>query len=276
MTISSTYTLANNIKMPCLGLGVYKSDSGNETEQAVRHALDLGYRLIDTAAYYENEASVGKAIRKSGVSRDMVFVTTKLWNDDQGFESTLKAFDESINKMELDYIDLYMIHWPVPKKFMDSYKALEKLYQEGRVKAIGVSNFTSNHLQTLIDSFEIKPMVNQCEFHPRLVQTELLEFCKTNDIVFQSWAPLMRGQILDNDIIKTIGNVHNKSTAQIVLRWHLQKGIAIIPKSVHVNRIKENSELFDFKLNDEQMAKISELHNNTRTGAHPDNFMDHF
>ncbi|WLD91567.1 aldo/keto reductase [Alkalihalobacillus sp. AL-G] len=270
--IKGTTTLHNGLKMPWLGFGVFKVEEGNEVIQSVKWALEAGYRSIDTAAIYRNEEGVGRAIRESGISREDLFITTKVWNKAQGFESTLGAFEKSMNKLGLDYLDLYLIHWPVEGKFKETWKAMEKLYKEGRVKAIGVSNFQVHHLKDLIEDAEIKPMVNQVEFHPHLTQQELRTFCREQNIQMEAWSPLMHGKLLDHPALKEISNKYGKSPAQVILRWDLQHGIVTIPKSVNEHRIHENANLFDFKLTEEEMSRIDGLNRNERFGPDPDNF----
>ncbi|TCJ89631.1 UNVERIFIED_ORG: diketogulonate reductase-like aldo/keto reductase [Anoxybacillus amylolyticus] len=265
-------TLHNGVKMPWVGLGVYKVKEGEEVRSAVRTALEIGYRHVDTAAFYENEEGVGQAIRESGIPRKQVFVTTKVWNTDQGYETTLKAFDKSLKKLGFDYVDLYLVHWPVKGKYKETYKALEKLYKDGYVRAIGVSNFHIHHLQDVLADCEIKPMVNQVEYHPRLTQKELLTFCRENGIQLEAWSPLMRGEILSEPTIIDIGRKYGKTPAQVVLRWDLQHGVVTIPKSVTPARIKENADIFDFSLTDEEMKQIDALNLNKRVGPDPDNF----
>lgn len=274
--IQSATELHNGVKMPVLGLGVYKADNGREVIQAIHDAFEAGYRHIDTASFYENEKGVGEAIRSSGINRDEIFVTTKVWNDDQGFDATIKAFDLSLSKLQTDYVDLYLIHWPVPGKFFETWKALEQLYKQGKVRAIGVSNFLIHHLQEVITRSQIKPMVVQNEFHPRLVQQPLLDFCQKNEIQYEAWSPLMRGRILQNAILEKIGRKHGITPAQVVLRWDLQKGVVTIPKSVHKERIKENADIFNFTLSEQEVREIDSLETAERTGADPDDFMDHF
>ena len=274
--ISTCWELANGVKMPYLGLGVYKAKNGEEVINSINYALNAGYRLIDTAAFYKNEEGVGEGIKRGNVVREDLFVTSKLWIDDQGRDETRKAFEDSLNRLGLEYLDLYLIHWPVPGKYLDSWKVLQELYSEGKVKAIGVSNCLQHHLGSIEELGGVQPMVLQNEFHPRLIQQELIDYCKKNDIQYQAWSPLMRGDILNNKLIEKIAGKYQKSVAQIVLRWDLQKGVASIPKSVHKKRIIENSEIFDFSLNAEEVAGIDSLENNIRTGAHPDHFMEHF
>ncbi|WP_281364060.1 aldo/keto reductase [Thermoactinomyces mirandus] len=258
--------------MPWLGLGVWKAQVGEEVENAVKAALKTGYRSIDTAAVYKNEEGVGNALAEAEVPREELFITTKVWNDDQGYETTLKAFEESRRKLGLEYIDLYLIHWPVKGKYKETWKAMEKLYKEGLVRAIGVSNFHIHHLKDLISEAEIKPMVNQVEFHPYLTQQELLSFCKEEQIQMEAWSPLMQGEFVRVDLLKELAEKYGKTPAQIVLRWDLQHGVVTIPKSVKAHRIQENADLFDFELSREDMNCLDGLNRNHRFGPDPDNF----
>ncbi len=274
--INHKCTLYNGVKMPVLGLGVYKSKNGKEVISAVKHAFEAGYRLIDTASFYNNEQGVGEALRNSAIPREKIFITSKVWNSDHGFDSTLQAFDSSLNRLGLDYLDLYLIHWPVPGKFLETWKALENLYNDNRVKAIGVCNCLKHHLEEIIGQGSIKPMVLQNEFHPRLVQQPLVDYCQENQIQYQGWSPLMRGKILDNPKLRDLSEKYKKTVAQIILRWDLQKGVATIPKSVHRDRIIENTKIFDFEITKDDIEIIDSLDKGERTGAHPDNFMSHF
>lgn len=270
--IKGTVTLANGVEMPYLGLGVYLAKEGNEVINACRYALDAGYRHIDTASLYENEKGVGLAVKQSGIPRNEIFITTKVWNSDQGYESTLRAFDQSLKKLDSGYIDLYLVHWPVKGKYKETWRALEKIYKDGKVKAIGVSNFLKHQLEDLLTSVEIVPMVNQVEFHPYAVQQDLIDFCHARNIRFEAWSPLMQGKIFEIDTLKKIASKYNRSVAQIVLRWDLQKGVITIPKSVRQEIIISNSQLFDFELSAEDMKTIDSLDKNQRVGAHPDHF----
>jgi diketogulonate reductase-like aldo/keto reductase len=275
--LQSTTTLHNGIKMPWFGLGVFKVEEGSEVVNSVKAAIDAGYRSIDTAAIYGNEEGVGKAIAESNVPREELFITTKVWNSAQGYESTLLAFEESMKKLGLEYLDLYLIHWPVPKlnKYKETWRALEKLYKDGRIRAIGVSNFKEHHLKDLLETCEIKPMVNQVEYHPRLTQTSLHEFCKQNEIQLEAWSPLMQGGLFEEPTLNEIANKYNKSVAQIILRWDLQNEVVTIPKSIKPHRIQENADIFDFQISEEDMNKISSLNQDQRVGSDPDE-MDKF
>ena len=273
-SITATTTLSNGVKMPWFGLGVFQVEDGEEVIHSVKSALKHGYRSIDTAAIYKNEEGVGQAIKESGVPREEIFVTSKLWNADQGYESTLKAFDTTLEKLGMEYLDLYLIHWPVPSqgKYVETWKALEKLYKDGRVRAIGVSNFKTHHLKEVIKEGEITPMVDQVEFHPHLAQTELRDFCKQEGIQLEAWSPLKQGQLLDDPLLKEIGEKYGKSPAQVIIRWDLQSGVVTIPKSVHEERIVQNADVFDFELSAEDMEKINGMNKEERIGADPDDF----
>ncbi|PPB02353.1 aldo/keto reductase [Brevibacillus laterosporus] len=271
LRITDGATLANGVVKPWVGLGVYKADDGAEVEQAIRMALEAGYRSIDTAAIYENEAGVGKAIRDSKIPREEIFVTTKVWNTEQGYESTLQAFDTSLQKLGLDYIDLYLVHWPVPGKYKETWRALETLYKKGLVRSIGVSNFHIHHLEDLLSVCEVKPMLNQIEMHPYLIQEELRQYCEQHGIYVEAWRPLMRGN-LEVPLLQEMAERHQKTPAQIVLRWDLQHKVLVIPKSVRKERIIENAGLFDFELTDEDMAMLDSLNRDQRFGPDPDHF----
>ena len=263
--------LNNGVEMPQLGFGVWQV-ADDEAERAVGTALEAGYRSIDTAAIYGNEEGTGKAIASSGLPRAELFVTTKLWNADQGYDSTLRAFDTSLKKLGLEYVDLYLIHWPMPERgtFVDTYKAFEKLYEEGRAKAIGVSNFLPEHLATLLEATSVVPAVNQIELHPQLQQRAAREVHAEHGIVTEAWSPLGSGKgLLDVPAIVAIARKHERTPAQVVLRWHLQLGNIVIPKSVTPSRIKENIEVFDFSLDDEDLGAISALDEERRLGSNP-------
>lgn len=278
VSLKDTTTLHNGVKMPWFGLGVYKAKEGEEVIQAVKAAIKNGYIAIDTAALYENEEGVGQAIKESGVPREELFVTSKVWNTDQGYESTLKAFETSLNKLGFDYLDLYLIHWPGPdaNKYWETWKALEKLYKDGRVRAIGVCNFHIHHLEDLIAHSEIKPMVNQVEYHPNLTQTALRDFCRKEGIQLEAWAPLKRGDLFNDPVIIEIAQKHNKTAAQVILRWDLQNEVVTIPKSVKEERIISNADVFDFELSAADMEKISCLNKDSRVGPNPDTMTNGF
>ncbi|MGE7877543.1 aldo/keto reductase [Peribacillus muralis] len=269
-------TLHNGVEMPWFGLGVFKVEEGPELVNAVKAAIKHGYRSIDTAAIYQNEEGVGQGIREglkeAGLTREDLFVTSKVWNADLGYESTIAAYEKSLTKLGLEYLDLYLIHWPVEGKYKDAWRALETLYKEGKVKAIGVSNFQIHHLEAVMKDANVKPMVNQVECHPRLTQKELQAFCKEQGIQLEAWSPLMQGELLDNEELQAIATKHGKSVAQVILRWDLQNGIVTIPKSTKEHRIVENSSVFDFELTEEEMSQIDGLNQNHRVGPNPDNF----
>ncbi|PEC80105.1 aldo/keto reductase [Bacillus cereus] len=274
--LQSKTVLNNGVEMPWFGLGVFKVEDGPELVEAVKSAIKAGYRSIDTAAIYGNEKAVGEGIRagikEAGISREDLFITSKVWNSDQGYETTLAAYEESLKKLELDYLDLYLVHWPVEGKYKDTWRALETLYKEKRVRAIGVSNFQIHHLQDVMKDAEIKPMINQVEYHPRLTQKELQAFCKEQGIQMEAWSPLMQGQLLDNETLQEIAEKHGKTTAQVTLRWDLQNGVITIPKSTKEHRIIANADIFNFELTKEDMEKIDALNQNHRVGPDPDNF----
>lgn len=262
--------LKNGVDMPVLGFGTFKVENGDITVQAVKDALEVGYRHIDCAAIYGNEDSVGKALKESNVKREDIFITSKVWNTKQGYEKTKLAFNKTLEDLGIDYLDLYLIHWPKSLN-KETWRALEDLYSEGKVRAIGVSNFKIHHLKELMEDAKITPMVNQVEYHPELVQEELVNFCKENGIQIEAWGPLMQGKVFEIDLFKDLSKKYNKSISQIVLRWDLQMGVVTIPKSVKLDRIKENSDIFDFEISKEDMNKIKELNIGKRIGPDPDN-----
>lgn len=272
LDIDARAVLSNGVEMPWLGLGVFRSADGTEVEQAISWALEMGYRSVDTAAIYGNEAGTGRALRASGLPREAYFVTTKVWNSAQGYDATLRAFDESMGKLGLDVLDLYLIHWPVKDRYKETWRAFEHLYTDGRVRAIGVSNFLVHHLEDLLASAEIAPMVNQVEFHPRLMQRPLLEFCRAHGIQLEAWSPIMKGRFDGMPELLDIAEKHERTPAQILLRWDLQHGVITIPKSVRRERIAENAAIFDFRLDDEDMARLDAMDRGERIGPDPDNF----
>lgn len=274
--LQDTTALHNGVNMPWLGLGVFQVEEGSELIQAVKSAIAHGYRSIDTAAIYQNETGVGQAIKEAlqdnNLSREELFVTSKVWTADMGYEETIAAYEASLAKLGLEYLDLYLIHWPVKGKYKETWRALETLYKEGRVKAIGVSNFQIHHLEDVMKDAEIKPMVNQVELHPYLSQQALLSFCKEQGIQLEAWSPLMQGQLLDQPVLKQIAAKYSKSVAQVIIRWDLQRGIITIPKSTKEHRIIENVDVFDFLLTEEDMNLINALNQDQRVGPDPDNF----
>ncbi|WIG46266.1 glyoxal/methylglyoxal reductase [Bacillus halotolerans] len=272
-SLKDTVKLHNGVEMPWFGLGVFKVENGSEATESVKAAIKNGYRSIDTAAVYKNEEGVGIGIKESGVAREELFITSKVWNEDQGYDTTLAAFEKSLERLQLDYLDLYLIHWPGKDKYKDTWRALEKLYKDGKIRAIGVSNFQVHHLEELLKDAEIKPMVNQVEFHPRLTQKELRDYCKEQGIQLEAWSPLMQGQLLDNEVLTQIAEKYNKSVAQVILRWDLQHEVVTIPKSIKEHRIIENADIFDFELSQEDMDKIDALNQDERVGPNPDELL---
>lgn len=265
--------LNNGVEIPQVGLGVWQAAEGSEVEEAVRASLEAGYRLIDTAAIYGNEVGVGKAIKAGGVPREELFITTKLWNANHAYDDALRAFDESLSKLDCGYIDLYLIHWPLPMegKFTQAWKALEKLYNDKRVRSIGVSNFKPQHLDELLKEAETVPSVNQIELHPMLQQKETRAYCAEHGIEIESYSPLMRGgEGLEHPVIVDLANKHSKTPAQVILRWHVQSGFIVIPKSVTPKRIRENLALFDFELSENDIGLIESMDSGHRIGADPD------
>lgn len=272
MDIKSSVTLSNGLQMPLFGLGVFMSKEGLEVEGAVLTALESGYRHIDTAAVYGNERGVGKAVNGSGIPRKEIFITSKVWNSDQGYQTTFDAFEESIERLDTDYIDLYLIHWPKGDLSVETWKAMEEIYASGRIRAIGVSNFLVHHLEGLLPHCKVKPMVNQVEFHPYLQQPALQNFCRSQGIQLEAWAPIMRGKVNDIPVLQALAAKYGKTPVQVTLRWELQKQIVTIPKSVHPERILSNIDVFDFELSEEDMLSIDSLDRHHRFGADPDNF----
>jgi diketogulonate reductase-like aldo/keto reductase len=262
------------VEIPQLGFGVFKVPD-DQTEQVVLAAFDAGYRHVDTAKLYGNEAGVGAAVRASGLDRDQIFVTTKLWNSDHGYDATLRAFDASMERLALDVVDLYLIHWPMPEAdlYVETWQAMEQLYRDGRIRAIGVSNFQTHHLKRLLDKSEVVPVLNQVELHPYLQQSELRRAHEELGILTEAWAPLARGgELLKDPVIAGLADKHARTPAQVVLRWHVELGNVVIPKSVTPARISENANIFDFSLDEDDLAAIAGLDRGGRTGADPDNF----
>lgn len=279
-SLADTFTLSNGVQIPCIGFGTWQTPDGETAVKAVEAALADGYRHIDAAAIYGNEESVGKAIANSGVKRGELFVTSKLWNDEHGYESTLRAFDKTLKDLGLEYLDLYLIHWPVPAKFKndwqkknaETWKAFEELYKEGRIRAIGVSNFLPHHVEELKKTAEIMPMVNQIEYHPGLMQKEVADYSQKEGMLIEAYSPLGTGKMLGNETLKGIAEKYGKSVAQICIRWVLQNGVLPLPKSVTPSRIADNAQVFDFELAADDMAVIDAMVDPDGTTNDPDNF----
>jgi diketogulonate reductase-like aldo/keto reductase len=273
MDIKTRISLNNGVEIPVVGLGVYQSPIGEVTQNAVRHALDAGYRHIDTARVYRNEPDVGIAVAGSGIPREEVFITTKLWNADQGYEPTMAACEKSLERMNLDYVDLYLIHWPVEGLRLESWRAMEKLLSEGRCRAIGVSNYMVHHLEELLENSETVPAINQIEMSPfnYLLRIETIKLCRERDIKIEAYSPLTQGQKLDDHRLIEIAGKYNKSTAQILIRWSLQKDFIVLPKSVHQDRIIENAAVYDFNISAEDIEILDGLNENLVTGWDPTN-----
>ena len=276
-TLQDSFVLNNGVKIPCVGFGTWQTPDGETAVAAVREALGVGYRHIDTAAAYGNEVSVGEGIRASGLARSEVFVTSKLWNTERGYDKTMAAFEKTVSDLGLDYLDLYLIHWPAAANQFENWqdinlstwKAMTELYKAGRIRAIGVSNFLPHHLQALMES-EVQPMVNQIEFHPGQMQEETLQYCKEHGILVEAWSPLGTGRMLNNETLKTIADKYGKSVAQLCIRWCLQNGVLPLPKSVTPSRIRENAAVFDFEITAEDMSAINSMAYCGGSGLHPD------
>ena len=271
LNIQSTVKLNNDVRMPILGLGVYQSPPGRVTRNAVNLALRVGYRHVDTARIYGNEADVGEAVRESGVPRGDLFVTTKLWNSDQGYDSTLRACEASLKRLGLDYLDLYLVHFPVPDVRKESWREMETLLKKGRCRAIGVSNFTIRHLEELITESDVIPSVNQVEFHPFLYQRELLKYCQKHGIQVEAYSPLARGERLKHPRISSLAQKYSKTPAQLMIRWGIEHGLVVIPKSTREERIRENSQMFDFDISDDDMRSLDSLNEDLRLNWDPTN-----
>ena len=270
--ITGSFELHNGVRIPYLGLGVWQAEDGSEVEQAISWALEAGYRHFDTASIYKNEKGVGRALNTNGIPREAVFVVSKVWNSDQGYDAAIRAYQDSLDRLEMDYLDLYLVHWPVGGKYKETWRALEDLYMQGKVRAIGVSNFLKHHLEDLNATARITPMINQMEFHPYLVQAELMEYCQENRIQYEAWSPLMQGRIFSMGEFEKLAGKYGKSIAQVVLRWDLQKGVVTIPKSTKKDRIASNAALFDFELSASDMELLDSLDRGQRFGPDPDNF----
>lgn len=265
LSLQSSILLNNGVEIPRLGLGVYQTPPGESTLRAVRYALKIGYRHIDTAWLYGNEGDVGRAILESGIEREEIFITTKVWNSDQGYRSTLAACERSLLRLGLPYVDLYLIHWPVEGQSNDTWKAMIQLLKEGKTRAIGVSNYEIFHLQEILENFDVLPSVNQIEFHPFLYQEKLLEFCKINNIQLAAYSPLTRGQKLDHPTLVGLAKKYGKTSAQLLIRWSLPHGLIVIPKSIRENRMRENIQVFDFQLEETDMKLLNSLNEDLHT-----------
>lgn len=272
LNLKSTITMNNGIKIPRLGFGVYRAAQGDETKNAVLNALEVGYRHIDTASAYGNEESVGEAIKESGLKREEIFLTTKLFNSDMRAHRQMDAFKESLDRLKVDYVDLYLIHWPVPGVYLESWKVLEEIYNKGLAKAIGVSNFLQHHLDDVIAHGSIVPAANQVEFSPLWQDNLLIQYCREKNIAFEAWGPLAAGELIGDRTTGDIGAKYGKTGSQVILRWMLQKNIIVFPKTVHKSRMIENADIFDFELSDEDKAIIDNMNRHRRTGPDPDNF----
>lgn len=272
LNLHSTKNLVNGVEMPRFGLGVYKMTNPDEAYDAMSRAIEAGYIAIDTAALYDNEEQVGQAVRDSKKKREELFITSKVWNTDQGYDQTLRAFETSLKKLDMDYLDLYLTHWPVPELYIDTYRAIERLYDEKLIRATGVSNHEPHHLEKLLATANVQPMVNQIELHPHLIQQKNRDFAKQHNIAITSWSPLGRGRVLEDEAIVKLGEKYGKSAAQVIIRWHLQHDLIVIPKSVKEVRIQQNADVFDFELTTEDMQAIDMLNQGERYGSHPDTF----
>jgi len=272
MNLTSTVKLNNGVDIPILGLGTYQIGDDDAVYNAVRYAIEAGYKHIDTAAAYHNEIPIGRAIKDSGIKREDIFITTKLWNEEQRKDNQYNAFEESLERLGVDYVDMYLIHWPVKGKYVESWKVLEKIYKEGRARAVGVCNFNIHHLEDIFAASDLMPVVNQVECHPWLTQVELADYTQKKGIVFEPWSPFGVGMVLNDETLKSIAQKYNKSVAQLILKWGLQRGFINIPKSANKERIIQNTQIFDFTVTDEDMAEIFKLNCGKRSGADPETF----
>lgn len=276
-TLNSTFTLSNDVEIPCVGFGTWQTPDGKVAYDSVKTAIDTGYRHIDTAAAYENEASVGEAVQDSNIKREDLFITSKLWNSERGYDKTIAAFNETLKLLKTNYLDLYLIHWPASEtQFdnwdeinVDTWRAITDLYKDGKIKAIGTSNFMPHHLKSLMET-EIKPMVNQIEYHPGYTQDEAVEYCKENGILVEAWSPIGSGRLLENESLKEIAVKYSKTVAQLCIRYALQNDVLPLPKSVTPERIESNTQVFDFKITDEDMTSINAMEDIGFSGNHPD------
>lgn len=276
--MENNFKLNNGVLIPSIGFGTWQISENEAIVNAIKNAIEVGYRHIDTAAVYENEKGVGLGIKESGIDRKELFVTSKVWNSERGYETTLKAFDKTLNDLQLDYLDLYLIHWPAIKKQFenwqqinnDTWRALEELYKSGRVRAIGLSNFLPQHIKPLMKQATVLPMVNQIEYQPGYMQPECVEFCKEHNILVEAWSPLGSGKLLKNDTLQSIAEKYNKSVAQLCIKWVIQNGLLPLPKSVTPSRIKENFEVTDFTIDPKDMEIISRMEPSGTSGLHPD------
>lgn len=271
-SLTSSAKLNNGVSIPWLGLGTYLTPPGSVAEQSCRWALEAGYRHIDTAALYKNEENVGRSVRESGIPRQEIFLTTKCWNDDMRARTVEQALDKSLQLLGMDYVDLYLLHWPVKGAYLDCWQVMETLYKKGKARAIGVSNFLVHHLEDLLKTAAVVPAVNQVEWHPLARQQALVDFCQNKGIVFEAWAPLIQGKVGQIPELGSIGKAHGKSPAQVAIRWGLQHQVVMIPKSVRQERILENAQVLDFSLTAGEMKQIDALDKNQRVGPNPDNF----
>lgn len=270
LSLDTTVALHGTVQIPLLGFGTFKIKDGQDVEQAVATALDLGYRHIDTAMVYRNEEGVGRAVAASGIDRSEIFVTTKVWNSDQGYEPTLAGIDASLERLGMDYVDLYLVHWPKPDHTVETWRAMEEVQAIDKARAIGVSNFLMHHLDLLIENANVLPSINQIQFHPHLQSPDLVEYCDERGIVIEAWGPLKQGLIMDDPELAAIAGAHNVTVPQVVLRWMLQRGVVAIPKSVTPSRIAENADLYGFELSVAEMATINAMDRDDRVGPHPD------